>query len=157
MKTFLKYFEEIIGSILFVIMLVVLVVQILSHQGIGAPLLWSEQLSKLIFIYMGYLGVVSCIKDNSHVSIDVLVNRFSPKWQTAVYVMNQVLILVALLFVLYISLPILERQTRFEIVSLNISYYYMYIALPIMTGLMIIRLIERTISDLRGKKIGGTE
>ena len=157
MRTFLKYFEEIIGSILFVIMLVVLVVQILSHQGIGAPLLWSEQLSKLIFIYMGYLGVVSCIKDNSHVSIDVLVNRFSPKWQTAVYVMNQVLILVALLFVLYISLPILERQTRFEIVSLNISYYYMYIALPIMTGLMILRLIERTISDLRGKKIGGTE
>lgn len=157
MKTFIKYFEEIVGSILFVVMLVVLIVQILSHQGIGAPLIWSEQLSKLIFIYMGYLGVISCIKDNSHVSIDVLVTRFPKKLQVAVYIMNQVLILGALLLMLYISMPIVERQARFDIVSLNISYYYMYIALPLMTVVMVIRLIERTIKDLRGNQIGGTE
>ena len=157
MKTFIKYFEEIVGSMLFVVMLVVLIVQILSHQGIGAPLIWSEQLSKLIFIYMGYLGVISCIKDNSHVSIDVLVTRFPKKLQVAVYIMNQVLILGALLLMLYISMPIVERQARFDIVSLNISYYYMYIALPLMTVVMVIRLIERTIKDLRGNQIGGTE
>lgn len=42
--------EEIIGSALFLIMLIVLVAQTLSRQGVGVPLVWSEELSKLLFI-----------------------------------------------------------------------------------------------------------
>lgn len=36
--------EEIIGSALFLIMLIVLVAQTLSRQGVGVPLVWSEEL-----------------------------------------------------------------------------------------------------------------
>ncbi|WP_444685264.1 TRAP transporter small permease [Alkalicoccus luteus] len=157
MKKFIENFEEIVGSILFAFMLLILVVQILSHQGIGAPLVWSEQLSKLIFIYVGYLGVISCVKDGSHVSIDVLVNRFSPAVQKAVYLFNHVLILACLILILYISLPILERQSRHDMVSLDISYFYMYVALPLLTLLMAVRLVERIVKDLRHDRIGGSD
>ena len=141
--------EEIIGSALFLIMLIVLVAQTLSRQGVGVPLVWSEELSKLLFIYAGYLGIVAGIKDKGHVAIDVFVNKLPAKIQKWVYLFNQLLILAALITVFYISFTVVERQEHLEMVTLQISYVYMYAALPILTGLMIFRLIERVIKEGR--------
>lgn len=142
-------FEEMVGSTLFVAMLVVLVAQTLARQGLGVPLVWSEELSKLVFIYAGYLGIVACIKDDSHVSIDVFVKKLPAKARKWVYTFNQLLVLCALITVFIISITILQNQSHLTIVSLQISYVYMYAALPILTLLMIYRLIERVVKEWR--------
>lgn len=149
--------EEIIGSTLFAVMLIILAVQTLSRQGIGVPLVWSEELAKLLFIYAGYLGIVASIKDNSHVAIDVFVNKLPQKAQRWVYVFNNLLILAALITIFYISFTIMERQEHLTMVTLQISYVYMYAALPILTGLMIYRLVERLIKDWRKSKAAEVE
>ena len=149
--------EEIIGSALFAVMLIILAVQTLSRQGIGVPLVWSEELAKLLFIYAGYLGIVASIKDNSHVAIDVFVNKLPQKARRWVYVFNNLLILAALITIFYISFTIMERQEHLTIVTLQISYVYMYAALPILTGLMIYRLVERLIKDWRKSKAAEVE
>jgi len=141
--------EEIIGSILFIAMLIVLTFQTLSHQGFGTPLVWSEQLSKLLFIYAGYIGVVASIKDKSHVAIDVVLNKLPPKVRKWVELFNQIIILAALIAVFIISIPIVQNQTHLTIVSLNISQVYLYLALPILSLLMIYRQIERIVKDWR--------
>ncbi len=149
--------EEIIGSALFAVMLIILAVQTLSRQGIGVPLVWSEELAKLLFIYAGYLGIVASIKDNSHVAIDVFVNKLPQKARRWVYVFNNLLILAALITIFYISFTIMERQEHLTMVTLQISYVYMYAALPILTGLMIYRLVERLIKDWRKSKAAEVE
>src|SRR5699024_10457145 len=150
-------FEEIIGSILFIAMLIVLVVQTLTRQGIGQPLVWTEELSKLIFIYAGYLGISACIKDDSHVAIDVFIKKLPAKAQKWVYIFNQLLILGALVAVFYISIPIVQNQSHLNIVTLQISYVYMYAALPILTLLMIYRLIERLVKEWRRDRSAGVK
>lgn len=145
-------FEEIIGSSLFVTMLIILVVQTLARQGIGVPLVWTEELSKLLFIYAGYFGIVACIKDDSHVSIDVFIKKLPVKAQKWVYIFNQLLILSALIILFFISIPIVQNQTHTSIVTLQISQAYMYAALPILTLLMIYRLVERIIRKWREDK-----
>ncbi|GAB3790522.1 TRAP transporter small permease [Virgibacillus kimchii] len=152
LKKIYNNFEEIIGSSLFVAMLVVLVVQTLTRQGIGVPLVWTEELSKLLFIYAGYLGIAACIKDNSHVAIDVFIKRLPAKGQKWVYIFNQFLILCTLIVVFIISIPILQSQTHLNIVTLQISYTYMFAALPILTLVMIYRLIERIVKEWREDK-----
>jgi|SRR5699024_1852120 len=149
--------EEIIGSVLFIAMLIVLVAQTLAHQGLGVPLVWSEELSKLFFIYTGYLGIVACIKDDSHVSIDVFVKRLPKKARKWVYTFNQIIILCALICVFIISIPIVQNQSHLNIVSLQISSVYLYMALPTLTLLMIYRLIERVVKVWRKDKAKATE
>ncbi|MBB6450976.1 TRAP-type C4-dicarboxylate transport system permease small subunit [Geomicrobium halophilum] len=156
-KKIYDHFEEIIGSSLFVAMLLILIAQTSARQGFGTPLMWSEELSKLLFIYVGYLGIVACIKDDSHVSIDVLINKLPAKAQKWVYTFNQLLILSALVTVFMISIPIVQNQAHLNIVTLQISYMYMYLALPILTLLMIYRLIERLIKEWRKEKTRGVE
>lgn len=149
LKKFYNNFEEIVGSLLFVIMLVVLITQTLSRQGIVPSLVWTEELSKLLFIYAGYIGIVASIKDNSHVSINVLFNKFPIKMQKWVYIFNQLLIISALVTVFIISIPIMQNQAHINMVTLNISKAYLFAALPILTFLMIYRLIERLIKEWR--------
>ncbi|QDI92312.1 TRAP transporter small permease [Salicibibacter halophilus] len=152
LKKIYDNFEEMVGSVLFVGMFLVLVAQTSARQGLGTPLMWSEELSKLLFIYVGYLGVVACIKEDSHVSIDVLVKKLPAKAQKWVYTFNQLLILAALVLIFIISIPIVQNQAHLNIVTLQISYVYMYIALPILTLLMIYRLLERVVKEWRKEK-----
>lgn len=157
LKKLYDNFEEIIGSILFIVMLIVLSVQTLSHQGFGSPLVWSEELSKLLFIYAGYIGVVASIKDNSHVAIDVLLTKLPPNVRKWVERFNQVLIIAALIAVFIISIPIVQNQTHLKIVSLNLSMVYLYIALPILSFLMIYRQVEYLIKNWRKDKAQSSE
>ncbi|WP_059104493.1 TRAP transporter small permease [Shouchella shacheensis] len=152
LKKLYDNFEEIAGGVLFIGMFLVLVAQTSARQGFSAPLVWSEELSKLIFIYVAYFGVISCIKDNSHVSIDIFVKKLPEKAQKWVYIFNQLLILAALVLIFIISIPIVERQATLNIITLQISYMYMYIALPVLTLFMIFRLVERIVNEWRRGK-----
>jgi len=157
LKKIYDNFEEIIGSILFIVMLIVLTIQTLSHQGFGTPLVWSEELSKLLFIYAGYIGVVASIKDNSHVAIDVVLTKLPPNVRKWVERFNQVLITAALIAVFIISIPIVQNQTHLKIVSLDLSMVYLYLALPILSFLMIYRQIEHLIKNWRKDKANESE
>lgn len=138
-------------------MLIVLTIQTLSHQGFGTPLVWSEELSKLLFIYAGYIGVVASIKDNSHVAIDVVLTKLPPNVRKWVERFNQVLITAALIAVFIISIPIVQNQTHLKIVSLDLSMVYLYLALPILSFLMIYRQIEHLIKNWRKDKANESE
>ena len=55
MKFFNKL-EEWIGGALFLVIFGILVAQILFRQAFQSPLIWSEELAKLLFVYVGMLG-----------------------------------------------------------------------------------------------------
>lgn len=73
--------EEWIGGTLFMGMFIILVAQILARQVFGRPLMWSEELSSLIFVYVGMLGISMGIRSQTHVLIDFLCSRFNPTVQ----------------------------------------------------------------------------
>jgi TRAP-type C4-dicarboxylate transport system permease small subunit len=149
MKKFFGNLEEIIGGTLFIVMLIVLTIQIFSRQVLDNPLTWSEGLAKFIFIYVGYLAVSVGIKENGHVFIDYFVKKFPISIQTIINYLFQFIILVAILLMGYIGYEMATRKVPVQIVSLNISYVYMYMALPLLSVLMLYRLIERNIKDFR--------
>jgi TRAP-type C4-dicarboxylate transport system permease small subunit len=152
MKKFFENLEEIIGGTLFIMMLIVLTIQIFSRQVLDNPLTWSEGLAKFIFIYVGYLAVSVGIKENGHVFIDYFVKKFPTAIQTIINYLFQFIILVAIIIMGYIGYEMAMRKVPVQIVSLNISYVYMYMALPLLSILMLYRLIERNVKDLRSSK-----
>ncbi|WP_227935569.1 TRAP transporter small permease [Alkalihalobacillus deserti] len=152
MKKFFANLEETIGGMLFIMMLIVLTIQIFSRQVFDNPLTWSEGLAKFIFIYVAYLAVSVGIKENGHVFIDYFVKKFPTTVQTIINYVFQFIILVAIIFMGYIGYELSMRKVPVQIVSLDISYVYMYMALPLFSILMIYRLIERNVKEFRSSK-----
>jgi len=152
MKKFLGNIEEYIGGTLFIIMLIVLTIQIFSRQVLDDPLTWSEGLAKFLFIYVAYLAVSVGIKENGHVFIDYFVTKFPKSIQMVINYFFQFLILVAILVMGYVGYEMALRKVPVKIVSLDVSYVYMYMALPLLSVLMIYRLVERNIQDYKASK-----
>lgn len=147
MRKFLENIEDYIGGTIFLLMLVVLVIQIISRQILDIPLRWSEELSRFLFVYAGYFGVSASIKDNGHVFIDFFVKKLPDKIQTAANILVQLLSLLVLVAIFIIGIQMTIRKIPVKIVSLNISYAYMYCALPLISGMMIYRHLERNFND----------
>ncbi|MDJ0331925.1 TRAP transporter small permease [Planococcus sp. S3-L1] len=152
MKKFLANFEEIVGGVLFIIMLIVLTMQIFSRLVLDQPLTWSEALAKFIFIYVGYLAVSIGIKENGHVYIDYFVEKMPKAIQRGLNYVFQFIILIVLLLMAYIGYEMALRKVPVDIVALGISYVYMYSALPLLSLLMIYRLLERNYQEWRNMK-----
>lgn len=147
MRGFLKNFEEYIGGTLFLVMFVVLIAQIVSRQIFDQPLKWSEELARFLFVYIGYLGVSAGIKDGQHVAITYFLEKLPPKIQRVMEIIFQLVILSILILMFVIGVRMTIRKIPVPIVSLKISYMYMYIALPITSLLMIYRLLERNLKE----------
>ncbi|ANU27099.1 TRAP transporter small permease [Planococcus versutus] len=152
MKKFLANFEEIVGGVLFIIMLIVLTMQIFFRLVLDQPLTWSEALAKFIFIYVGYLAVSIGIKENGHVYIDYFVEKMPKAIQKGLNYVFQFVILIVLLLMTYIGYEMALRKVPVDIVALGISYVYMYSALPLLSLLMIYRLLERNYQEWRNMK-----
>ncbi len=149
MKKFINNFEEYIGGSIFIVMLLVLIIQIAARQIFDIPLKWSEELARFLFVYAGYFGVSASIKENSHVYIEFFVEKLPEKVQKVINIIIQALVLVVLITMLYIGIQMTIRKMPVKIVSLNISYSYMYIALPTISLMMIYRHLERNIKEFR--------
>lgn len=141
-KEFFNQFEERVGAVLFIAIFAILVAQIVFRQIFNSPLIWSEELAKLLFIYVGMLGVSIGIKGDQHVMIDFLYNKFSPKLTKIVFTFIQLLILISIVMIVFLGYKLFMRKMRFEMIALKISAGWMYASLPSVGSLMLIRYFQ---------------
>jgi C4-dicarboxylate transporter DctQ subunit len=159
-KLYIIIFEYICG-ILLGIMLIVILVQILFRGYLNFSLSWTEELARYIMIWFTYIGAIVCLWQGSHITIDVLIRRLSPKWQKYTRLTSNLLILFFLLVLfregqkLVIEPMIINQLTP----GLRISKSYLYSVIPFCTSIMIIILFVLIVKDARelliiNKKMG---
>ncbi|MFV0503333.1 MAG: TRAP transporter small permease [Lachnospirales bacterium] len=150
MRKIIDNFEEYIAALLFATMFIVLILQIIFRQIIEVPLIWSEELSTFLFVYVGMLGIVIGVKHTQHVAIDIIYSRFLGGAKKVVDVLLSVVVIITLVTLTYIGIVVTKNKASLEILTLGISSAFMYMALPIGTTLMLIRFIENIV---KGKKL----
>lgn len=133
--------EEWIGGVLFLIIFAILLAQIIARQIFDSPFIWSEELARLLFIYVGILGISMGVRNQQHVYIDFLTNRMPDKIRKAVNSFVQLIIFVCIFFFFHLGLKVF-LDANFEIVSLQISEKWLYAALPFITILMFFRFLQ---------------
>lgn len=151
-RRILDNIEEIIGAALFIAMFAILVAQIVFRQIFNSPLVWSEELAILLFVYVGMLGVSIGIKYRQHVFIDFLYNKFSGKGLKIANTFIQTIVFIALVAMIQIGYKLFLRKKMFQLIALKISAGWMYVALPLIATLMLIRFIQVLREDYKEGK-----
>lgn len=141
MKKFDKL-EEYIGGSLFVVIFAILVLQVFFRQVIRTPLVWSEELARLIFVYVAMLGISIGIRKQQHIFIDFLFTRFSPVVQKVIFTISQIIIFVCIICMGWFGKYLVAKKWIFEIVTLNVSSGWMYLAMYAISFLMMIRFFQ---------------
>lgn len=151
-KEFFDQFEERVGAVLFIAIFAILVAQIVSRQILNSPLVWSEELAKLLFIYVGMLGVSIGVKRDQHVMIDFLYNKLNPKLMKIVFTIIQILILISIIALIFLGYRLFMRKIRFEMIALKISAGWMYASLPSIGSLMLVRYFQAAYGHYKNEK-----
>jgi TRAP-type C4-dicarboxylate transport system permease small subunit len=75
----------------FLAMMIVLVfLNVVGRYVFSVGFVWSEEISRLCFIFLVYLGSIEAMRDNRHLMIDTLVLKVPPLAQKVIYSLIQI-------------------------------------------------------------------
>ena len=139
--------EEWLGGTLLLVVFLILIAQILARQLFHTPFIWSEELAKLLFVYVGLLGISMAIRSQQHVYIDFVTNFMPPSIKKLANSFVQRLIFISIIFFIYLGYIVWESAT-FPMEALkatfnaDITQKWLYAGLPIVATLMLFRFCQ---------------
>ena len=139
--------EEWLGGTLLLVVFLILIAQILARQLFHTPFIWSEELAKLLFVYVGLLGISMAIRSQQHVYIDFVTNFMPPSIKKLANSFVQLLIFISIIFFIYLGYIVWESAT-FPMEALkatfnaDITQKWLYAGLPIVATLMLFRFCQ---------------
>ncbi|WP_018298027.1 TRAP transporter small permease [Corynebacterium lubricantis] len=92
-KHILMRLLAVISIILFVLLVATTTWQVTSRQVFNAPSTWSEELAKILFVWLTFLGSAFLFGERGHIAVDFLARKLPYKGQVGMQVFVQLVIL----------------------------------------------------------------
>lgn len=117
--------------------------------------IWTEELARFLFIWASYSAIPLTIQHRNNIRVDIVYDHLSPAWQGITWIIVDIAFIVLSSVVLYTSVGYLEMQLEFsqQTAALRIPYYIPYIILPVAFGLMVIRLVQDMVVQVKASGI----
>ncbi len=110
----------------------------------NAPLIFSFDLSTLIFAWIVFVGLAIADRDDAHMGLDLVANIANATIRQALVTLRLVLVLALSVYLAWIGWQLYLR-TGAQISSLRISAKWLYLSMPIGFGLLALSYIGRII------------
>jgi TRAP-type C4-dicarboxylate transport system permease small subunit len=155
MKAILKWLDQYIEEFFLVIMLiamsVVMGIQVFSRFILGASLSWTEELTRYLFIWSGFLSVSYCTKRCISIKIEQFIANFSRRKKAVVKVVNHTIELIFFIYMIPFAYSYMMSAVESGQVSpaLGIPMYYVQAAPLVSFILVAFRIIQRWIIEFR--------
>jgi len=146
-------YKSIIGSIAFVAMLVMVIINVISRYAFGQSFAYTEEIAKIGFTYTVFFGVCDLYEKHALIAISAIVDKLPKQVKNIVIIINFVILglLNSLLTCLSIRLTIngWNRPTA----ALRIPYSFIYVAALISFLIMAFDSFKFLYKALKNKNI----
>ncbi|WP_156383842.1 TRAP transporter large permease subunit [Methylobacterium sp. Leaf456] len=139
------------ASLLVVAEIAVLLSGVLARYVFRAPLIWTDELAAILFLWLGMLGAVIALRKGSHMRMTALLGRVGPQTRAALDRFAQAAPIAFLLLVLPGAITYAHEEAAVTTPALQISNVWRAAALPV--GLVLM-LGVGTLRALRGREPG---
>lgn len=112
--------------LLFAGMLAAAVAQVFSRYVLNAPLIWSEELSRYLFIWLSFLGAWVAWNRREHLGIDVLPEVVPARWRGPLLRLLELLTLIFAVTSMYFGQKILSVSMRQPSAALRLPMVWVY-------------------------------
>lgn len=137
--------EEVLMVIALIAMTLIMGIQVFSRYVLGMSLSWSEELTRYIFIWSGFLSVSYCTKKCVSIKIEQFVAMFPRRGKAAFKVVNHTFELILFLYLIpfawkFFMSAVVSGQTS---PALNLPMYYVQVASLFSFVLVAFRIAQR--------------
>jgi len=140
--------DALCASVMLAIVLMTLL-QVVNRFVLQYPISWTDEAARFLAVWVGLLGAARCVREGSHIEIDLFFKMFGPRLQHLVLLFINLLFMLLVAIVVWQStkiLPIVARQTA---AASRISMAWVYAAAPVSAVLMFYYLAENVMRLLR--------
>ena len=129
MKLFEKYVLNLFNGLIVLflaIMLVLVFGNVVLRYGFNSGITISEEVSRILFVWLTFLGAVVAMKEHAHLGIDSFVKRLPPTGKKICVVATSILLLGVcwLIFKGSLKQTIIGMQTAFPATGLPVAIQY---------------------------------
>jgi len=148
--------EQGLGVLFLLVMFVSVLIQIFFRYVLQSPLTWTEEASRYSFIWIVLLGAAFAVRKKEHVVMEVLVNRFPSRLRRNILFGINVIILIALIYLLPISWNFFWFIKGVSAPTLGISWGFLFFSAPLSIALMTIHTFIALFTTMRTEETRGT-
>jgi TRAP-type C4-dicarboxylate transport system permease small subunit len=134
---------------------VILILQIAFRYVLNAPLVWTEELARYLYIWACYLGAAVALRRGNHIVITLVHERLPPRLGGLVTLGTQALALIFLGAVTVLGVQLMVRTHTIEAITLPIPWSAIYAAAPAGATIMFLQALEelgRALAEIRGAR-----
>lgn len=133
----------------------VLFIQVVARFVFDEGLTWSEELARVLFIWVSWLGISLGQKKGEHIKVTMIVDRFTGKSQRNLLILTDLLTLTILVFFIYqgfwVSYQIYSAGVNTS--ALGLPRWIIYFAMPFSCTMMGLRIIHELTCRIMSKEV----
>ena len=143
--------EETLMVITLILMTVIMGLQVFSRYALGASLSWSEELTRYLFVWEGFLSVSYCTKKCISIKIEQFVAMFPRRGKAIFKLVNHTFELIFFFYLIPFAVKYLISAVESGQVSpaCHIPMYYVQAAPLVSFVLVAIRIMQRWYAELQ--------
>ncbi|WP_019121305.1 TRAP transporter small permease [Brevibacillus massiliensis] len=152
MKRLAKNWLEILTCLCLSTLVVTVFLQVLFRFVIKLPAPWTEEVTRIAFVYMVFLGAGLGVKYQRHLTVDVLgaVPANLRKWIVSIgYVLSIAFVGV----LIYYGAKHTVNSKLATTPTLELSLSYLYMIIPISGLIMLYYLLKNMIAEIRNREV----
>lgn len=150
LNTINRTFEYLTATLL-VVMVGLILTQIIARVVIGNSFSWTEELARILMIWITFLGASFAFKYGAHMGIDYFVNKFPEGLRKLNNVLVACVCMLFFAFIFYQGIKLMEFGMLQRTAALKIPMGYVYLIFPISSVLIILNLIDVTRKHIKGE------
>jgi tripartite ATP-independent transporter DctM subunit len=147
----LGWLTEIPAAILVLAEVVVLLLGVVSRFVFDRPLVWSDEIASLLFLWLAMLGAAIALRRGVHMRLTTVTARMSPRWRARLDAFAVGVPLVFLLLLISPTLDYVEDQSFIETPALgwsgSIRAYAMVAGIVLMLAISLLRLARQGLRE----------
>src|SRR5580658_3299515 len=134
---------EIVCALLLLAEIAILFAGVFSRYVLHSPLLWSDELASMLFLWLAMLGAVVALRRGEHMRMTALVDRCPPSWKAFFEALAPVAAFLFLVLILNPAFDYADDERAITTPALEISNVFRAAALPVGFGLMALTMVLR--------------
>ena len=131
------------------ILFVVTFLQVIFRFLFKSPIPWSQDAIRLCFTYLVFFGAAYCVKEKSHLNIDVVIGMFKPKMRKVTDILTNLILLAFFVFLAFYGFQFAMSGATQVAPYLPIPMSVYYASVPLSAVLMFFYMSIQTFEQIR--------
>jgi len=143
-----KYFV----FVLMIFLVVIVFAEVIARYLFNTSLRYTEEIVIYSMVWLGLIGAGVAVKENTLISINSLLQSFSPKITKLIKVVGNIMIIILLLWIVKSGINYTLRNITQLSPTMQISMMYPYLSIPVGCGILILHYIDSVVRILFKKE-----